>query len=489
MKDLGEVAYILGIKIYRDRSRRLIGLSQSTYLDKILKKFKMDQAKKGFFPVLQARDSGGGRRGAAAPNVVVISSDEEEEEEGDGSAPVAGKLRFGEEEGPTGGSNLVVVKKGKSGGVEEEDDDCWVLDGDPDGPVAVVKQERRVSLGGSLDEVFIVAEKGQVACRDFPHSRHLCSSLPFGTTSHVRHCTMWGKGLSTDDHCHGTDDEMSRKILRQRFRLGHLTTSLSEKWQNAVHPPMAPPTQQDVHHQVSAPQSHPSSMPVLPNAGQTVGAVRASPLTRAERGRGNAHTARVTRTATPCQQVPYQEEEDEECTPNVYVGNLHYDVVSEDLTELFEQAGVVEFSEGIYSRGTGQSRGYGFVTMSTVKEAELAVEMFDGFKLFGMPLIVHKAARRGARVETPSHQTESPFRIYVGNLSLQVDDSWLKELFGKHGKVVDARVVYRHRGGTWSSQGFGFVTMATEKETYDAVYALNKQILDGRALQIHFEPL
>ena len=38
--------------IYRDRSRRLIGLSQSTYLDKVLKKFKMDQAKKGFLPVL-----------------------------------------------------------------------------------------------------------------------------------------------------------------------------------------------------------------------------------------------------------------------------------------------------------------------------------------------------------------------------------------------------------------------------------------------------
>ena len=48
MKDLGEAAFILGIKIYRDRSRHLIGLSQSTYLDKVLKKFKMDQEKKGF---------------------------------------------------------------------------------------------------------------------------------------------------------------------------------------------------------------------------------------------------------------------------------------------------------------------------------------------------------------------------------------------------------------------------------------------------------
>ena len=53
MKDLSEAAYILGIKIYRDRSKRLIGLSQTTYLYKILKKFKMDQAKKGFLPMLQ----------------------------------------------------------------------------------------------------------------------------------------------------------------------------------------------------------------------------------------------------------------------------------------------------------------------------------------------------------------------------------------------------------------------------------------------------
>ena len=53
MKDLGEAAYILGIKINRYRSRRLIGISQSTYLDKILNKFKMDQSKKGFLHVLQ----------------------------------------------------------------------------------------------------------------------------------------------------------------------------------------------------------------------------------------------------------------------------------------------------------------------------------------------------------------------------------------------------------------------------------------------------
>ena len=55
MKDLGEAAYILGIKIYRDRQSRLIGLSQSTYLDKVLKRFRMDKAKKGSLPMLSGK--------------------------------------------------------------------------------------------------------------------------------------------------------------------------------------------------------------------------------------------------------------------------------------------------------------------------------------------------------------------------------------------------------------------------------------------------
>ena len=47
MKDMGEAKYILGIKIYRDRSRRLIGLSQCVYIDKILERFHMEKSKKG----------------------------------------------------------------------------------------------------------------------------------------------------------------------------------------------------------------------------------------------------------------------------------------------------------------------------------------------------------------------------------------------------------------------------------------------------------
>ena len=51
MKDLGDATYILGIEIYRDRPRILIGLSQSTYIDKVLHQFEMQEAKRGYVPM------------------------------------------------------------------------------------------------------------------------------------------------------------------------------------------------------------------------------------------------------------------------------------------------------------------------------------------------------------------------------------------------------------------------------------------------------
>ncbi|GJT47451.1 retrotransposon protein, putative, ty1-copia subclass [Tanacetum coccineum] len=56
MKDLGEAAFILGIKIYRDRSKQLIGLGQNAYMDKILKRYKMDNSKRGTIPMQERLD-------------------------------------------------------------------------------------------------------------------------------------------------------------------------------------------------------------------------------------------------------------------------------------------------------------------------------------------------------------------------------------------------------------------------------------------------
>nr|GEZ25499.1 retrovirus-related Pol polyprotein from transposon TNT 1-94 [Tanacetum cinerariifolium] len=69
-----EVAYILGIKIIRDRSKWLIALSQNSYLEKILKKFRMDNSKKGYTPMME---NPGYRKsqGARTPNEMLCNSE------------------------------------------------------------------------------------------------------------------------------------------------------------------------------------------------------------------------------------------------------------------------------------------------------------------------------------------------------------------------------------------------------------------------------
>ncbi|GKF53621.1 hypothetical protein Tco_0160531, partial [Tanacetum coccineum] len=69
MKDLGESGFILGIKIYRDRSKRLIRLSQSAYMDKILKRYRMDNSKRGHI-LMQERLDLDKTQGASTPKEV-----------------------------------------------------------------------------------------------------------------------------------------------------------------------------------------------------------------------------------------------------------------------------------------------------------------------------------------------------------------------------------------------------------------------------------
>ncbi|XP_038971984.1 LOW QUALITY PROTEIN: 28 kDa ribonucleoprotein, chloroplastic-like [Phoenix dactylifera] len=177
---------------------------------------------------------------------------------------------------------------------------------------------------------------------------------------------------------------------------------------------------------------------------------------------------------------PYPEPPEE---AKLFVGNLPYDIDSEKLAHLFDQAGIVEVAEVIYNRETDQSRGFGFVTMSSIEEAEKAVETFHRYELNGRSLTVNKAAPRGTRVERAPREFEPSFRVYVGNLPWQVDDARLEQVFSEHGKVIDARVVYDRETGR--SRGFGFVTMSSKNELDDAIAALDGQSLDGRALRVN----
>ena len=74
-------------------------------------------------------------------------------------------------------------------------------------------------------------------------------------------------------------------------------------------------------------------------------------------------------------------------------------------------------------------------------------------------------------------------KLYVGNLSYQVDSSELEQLFGQHGQVLSAQVI--NDRDTGRSKGFGFVEMANDNEAEAAIQALNGQQHNGRALTVN----
>ena len=53
MKDMGEASYVIGIKIHKERSRGILGLSQETYINKVLERFNMKNCSSTVAPILK----------------------------------------------------------------------------------------------------------------------------------------------------------------------------------------------------------------------------------------------------------------------------------------------------------------------------------------------------------------------------------------------------------------------------------------------------
>jgi len=81
----------------------------------------------------------------------------------------------------------------------------------------------------------------------------------------------------------------------------------------------------------------------------------------------------------------------------LYVGNLAFQTTSQELQELFAQAGTVESASVVEDRDTGRSRGFAFVEMSTKEEAAAAIDQFNGKELGGRALKVNEAKPRENR--------------------------------------------------------------------------------------------
>ena len=80
----------------------------------------------------------------------------------------------------------------------------------------------------------------------------------------------------------------------------------------------------------------------------------------------------------------------------LFIGGLAFSTSTERLREVFATAGHVESATVVTDRDTGRSRGFGFVEMATVDEADKAITQFNGTDLDGRQIRVEKASGGGA---------------------------------------------------------------------------------------------
>lgn len=75
----------------------------------------------------------------------------------------------------------------------------------------------------------------------------------------------------------------------------------------------------------------------------------------------------------------------------IYVGNLPFTTTSDLLSDVFSPFGTVDSSKIIFDKGTGRSKGYGFVEMNDIEAADRAIIQLNGTNYGGRSLTVNEA--------------------------------------------------------------------------------------------------
>ncbi|KAL1804046.1 hypothetical protein DCAR_0935738 [Daucus carota subsp. sativus] len=171
--------------------------------------------------------------------------------------------------------------------------------------------------------------------------------------------------------------------------------------------------------------------------------------------------------------------EDSPVNTKLYFGNLPYLCDSAQLAGIIQDYGSPELVEVLYNRDTGKSRGFAFVTMSTVEDCQAVIDNLDGSVYGGRTLRVNFADK--PKPKEPLYP-ETEHKLFIGNLSWTVTSESLTQAFRQYGNVVGGRVLFD--GDTGRSRGYGFVCFPSKAEMETALQSLDGAELEGRAMRV-----
>ncbi|KAJ4824122.1 30S ribosomal protein 2, chloroplastic [Turnera subulata] len=178
-----------------------------------------------------------------------------------------------------------------------------------------------------------------------------------------------------------------------------------------------------------------------------------------------------------------------EAARRLYIGNIPRNLGNEELRKIVEEHGAVEKAEVMYDKYSKRSRRFAFVTMKTVEDANSAIENLNGTQIEGREIKVNITEKPLQPIDLSLLQKEesqfvdSPYKVYVGNLTKTVTTDMLKKTFSGKGKVLSAKV--SRVPGTSKSSGFGFVTFSSDEDVEAAISSFNGTLLEGQQIRVN----
>ena len=161
----------------------------------------------------------------------------------------------------------------------------------------------------------------------------------------------------------------------------------------------------------------------------------------------------------------------------LFVGNLDPQVNEEILWELFTQCAPVLKIYLPKDKVSQTNNGFAFVELRTSEDADYAIKILHMIKLFNKPIKVNRATQ-DKRVQ------EVGANIFVGNLSEDINEKTLKDIFSSFGVVLSTKIMRDPESGI--SRHYGFVSFDNFDSSDNAILKLNGQYIKGRPIEVTY---
>ncbi|KAL6243927.1 nuclear localization sequence binding protein [Rhinocladiella similis] len=178
--------------------------------------------------------------------------------------------------------------------------------------------------------------------------------------------------------------------------------------------------------------------------------------------------------------------------PNLFVGNLSWNVDEEWLRSEFESFGELSGVRLMTDRQTGRSKGFGYVEFVNAADAAKAQTEKHGADLDGRALNVDFANARpdagpkqdNRRKSYGDQVSEPSDTLFLGNLSFDCTQEDVTDAFGPHGTVLGIRLPTDRETG--APKGFGYVTFASVDEAQAALEAMQGGYIKSRPVRLDY---